>query len=417
MLRVLRTGALTALLVLLLVPLVPEPAEAIPAFARKYRVSCSLCHQPAPRLTEFGETFAANGFMLARGEVPPDTMSVGDPLLRLQEALPLAVRLDAYVSSYTESGDGIVANDLQTPWGIKLLSGGQVTDKVAYYMYFYMSEHGEVAGLEDAYLQFNDVLGTGVDVIAGQFQISDPLFKRELRLEFEDYNPYRLRVGDIRADLTYDRGFMALYSPWEGGDVAVQLVNGQGLDGTNEEKRYDDDSWKNTGFRFSQSVGPIRVGAFAYTGLERSQGLESDFLVWGPDATIPLGSRTEVNVQYLRRTDDNPFYLDGCDDDAFGCDPATGELETEVDAWMGELIYAPQGAMGQWFFTALYNRIDADAPIFTVRQGEEGYLDRYETLGVSAHFMTARNLRLMGEATWYLDRERWRFTTGVVTAF
>jgi hypothetical protein len=33
----------------------PEPAEAIPAFARKYRVSCALCHQPFPRLNAFGE--------------------------------------------------------------------------------------------------------------------------------------------------------------------------------------------------------------------------------------------------------------------------------------------------------------------------------------------------------------------------
>src|SRR3546814_13507529 len=58
-------------------------------------------------------------------------------------------------------------------------------------------ERGEVAGLEDAYLQFNDVLGSGVDVIAGQFQVSDPLFKRELRLEYEDYMPYRVRVGAV----------------------------------------------------------------------------------------------------------------------------------------------------------------------------------------------------------------------------
>lgn len=51
-----------------------------------------------------------------------------------------------------------------------------------------------MAGLEDAYVQFTDVGGSGVSVIAGQFQVSDPLFKRELRLEYEDYQPYRVRV-------------------------------------------------------------------------------------------------------------------------------------------------------------------------------------------------------------------------------
>ena len=39
-------------------------------------------------------------------------------------------------------------------------------------------------------------LGPNVSVLAGQFQVSDPLFKRELRLEYEDYQPYRVRVGE-----------------------------------------------------------------------------------------------------------------------------------------------------------------------------------------------------------------------------
>ncbi|MFQ5537999.1 MAG: hypothetical protein ACE5GJ_11185 [Gemmatimonadota bacterium] len=396
---------------------VPADAHAIPAFARKYRVTCALCHQPMPRLTAFGQQFAGNGFQMARGEAPRDTLNVGDPLLRLQRDLPLAIRVDAYLSSLSESGDGIVATDLQTPWGIKLLSGGQISDDVSYYLYFFLTERGEVAGLEDAYLQFNDVLGTGVDVIAGQFQVSDPMFKRELRLEYEDYNLYRVRVGDVRADVTYDRGLMALYSPWEGGDVVVELVNGQGLSQANEERLYDTDSWKNMAFRFSQDVGFVRLGAFAYTGLERSSGLESDILIWGPDVTLGLGSKAEVNAQFLRRTDDNPFFLDRCPAGEARCDASTGDTQTTVDAFMTELILSPRGATGSWFFTGLYNRIRSDRPVFTVRQGEPGLLDEYQTVGVGAHYVKARNLRLMGEATWDFERERWRFTAGVVTAF
>jgi hypothetical protein len=56
-------------------------------------------------------------------------------------------------------------------------------------------------------VQFTDIASSGVSLIAGQFQVSDPLFKRELRLEYEDYQPYRVRVGLTTADLTYDRGF------------------------------------------------------------------------------------------------------------------------------------------------------------------------------------------------------------------
>ena len=36
----------------------------IPAFARKYGVSCQLCHAPVPKLTPAGEKFAANGLRI-----------------------------------------------------------------------------------------------------------------------------------------------------------------------------------------------------------------------------------------------------------------------------------------------------------------------------------------------------------------
>ena len=37
---------------------------AIPAFARKYGLSCKICHDPFPRLNAYGEDFAGNGFPL-----------------------------------------------------------------------------------------------------------------------------------------------------------------------------------------------------------------------------------------------------------------------------------------------------------------------------------------------------------------
>jgi hypothetical protein len=44
---------------------VPPPTQTIPAFARRYKVRCRLCHDPVPKLTPFGEQFAANGFRSA----------------------------------------------------------------------------------------------------------------------------------------------------------------------------------------------------------------------------------------------------------------------------------------------------------------------------------------------------------------
>jgi hypothetical protein len=415
-------GPAGLVLALVLLTLAPQPADAIPAFARKYKISCSACHAPFPRLNAFGEMFAGNGFQIARGELPTDTLTTGDPLLRLQRDIPLAVRVDAYMSALSETDDLAMGADLKTPWGIKLLTGGQITETVSYYMYFYMSERGEVAGLEDAYLQFNNIFGSGVDAMVGQFQASDPMMKRELRLEFEDYQPYRVRVGDVRADLTYDRGVMLVTSPWHDADLVVQVMNGHGLEEANADKSYDDDAGKNIGVRFSQELGLLRVGGYYYTGKEEANGTESRLQIFGGDATVPLGGKMELNVQYLHRVDDNPFFLDLCTADDFRCLAGTADpFETEVDSYLGELIYSPGGPMGPWHFTALYNFIESDEPVFRLRLGEQnrgvGYLDAYETAAMGAHYFKATNLRFMGEVGWDFVLERARFTAGVTTAF
>lgn len=402
--------------------LITHDAEGmkIPAFARKYNVSCVQCHSPAPRLNAFGEQFAANGFEFAKGEEPRDTIATGDALLRLQRTLPLAVRFDSYITTLSNRKDGQNSADLQTPWVIKLLSGGQVADKVSYYTYFLLTERGEVAGLEDAYIQFTDLFGSKASVILGQFQVSDPVFKRELRLGYEDYQLYRLRVGDATPDLTYDRGAMAILSPWEGGDFSVQLLNGGGLQAANEQRQFDRDSHKNVALRFSQDAGPFRLGVFGYRGTETADGVRNTVTVYGPDATIPLGSFGELNAQFLRRTDRDPFY-GRCTSLAPCPGGATIPFRTTVDAALAEAVIWPSGPASRLFFTGTFNWIDADQPVVSLRLGEQssatGLLKRYSTLAGGAHYLYRRNLRLMAEVGYDFERSQTRLIAGTVLAF
>ena len=415
-----RVASLVGTLLLVAITSLPAHALKIPAFARKYGISCQVCHGPVPRLTPAGEAFAANGFEFQVGEEPRDTVTTGDPLLRLQRSLPLAVRFDAYAQVLSNTKPGQVATDLQTPWVLKLLSGGQVADKVSYYMYFLLTERGEVAGVEDAYLQFTDLGGSGISIIAGQFQVSDPLFKRELRLSYEDYQPYRVRVGHASADLTYDRGVTALYSPWSGADLALEVVSGRGLNLASDNRQYDGDNGKSGLLRLSQDIGPLRVGAFGYAGSERANGIHNRIAVWGPDATLTLGSIGELNVQYVRRTDRDPFFG--------SCAPATPcpggrtrPFRTTVNSAFGNATWWPQGQAGRVFVHALYNWIDADAPVVSLRLGEQastpGFLSRYETGTLGLHYLLRRNVRLIGEAGWDFQRDQGRLIAGTMVAF
>jgi hypothetical protein len=404
--------------------LTPTRAQAhklkIPAFARKYGISCQVCHAPVPRLTAAGEAFAANGFEFQVGEEPRDTVGTGDALLRLQRTLPLAVRFDAYAQLLSNRKPGQTSSDLQTPWVMKLLSGGQVADKVSYYMYFLLTERGEVAGLEDAYLQFTDIGGSGISVLAGQFQVSDPMFKREVRLPYEDFHAYRVRVGDARADLTYDRGVMAVFSPWGGADVAVELVSGQGLREATSERQYDRDNGKNGLLRFSQELGPLRVGAFGYAGSEGADGVRNRIAIWGPDASLALGSAGALDMQFIRRTDRNPFF--GTCSVANPCPGGrTRPFETTVNSAFANATFWPQGQAGRLFVSALYNWVAADAPVVSLRLGEQntptGFLSRYQTGAVGLHYLFRRNVRLMGEAGWDFEREQGRLIAGTMVAF
>jgi len=172
------------IIVVLITLVVADSAYSIPAFARKYNFSCNVCHYVTPKLKPFGEEFAGNGFQIPDKEPSRFYKKTGDDLLMLMRELPIALRLELY-GQYESTRE---ANpDLRTPWLLKLMSGGNIYKDISYYFYFFFSERGDVAGIEDAFVMFNNVVSKNVDLdmYVGQFQVSDPLFKRELRLEQE----------------------------------------------------------------------------------------------------------------------------------------------------------------------------------------------------------------------------------------
>jgi hypothetical protein len=59
-------------LVLVLVALTcSQPANALPAFARKYGLRCSACHESWPMLNYFGQKFKDNGYQLMNDRDAP----------------------------------------------------------------------------------------------------------------------------------------------------------------------------------------------------------------------------------------------------------------------------------------------------------------------------------------------------------
>lgn len=376
-----------------------ENTFSIPAFARKYQYSCTTCHAPAPRLKPFGDDFAGRGFRLEDPSQEPAraTIDTGDPLLKLLREFPLAVRIDGF-ASYKEEAEA--ETDFQWPWAFKILSGGVLSEKVSYYFYYIIEKGGE-SGLEDAYLQFNKPLDLPFDLLFGQFQISDPLFKRELRLEKNDYIIYKISPGYSSANLTYDRGIMISSSPG-GIDFILGIFNGSGLqEAKGPTNDYDIDKDKSFSLRLAKEFGPLRFGLFGYLGKEKkgfSSVFKNKYYYYGPDLVFDFNENLQINLQYLIRKDNKGI---------LGIDPFDATVkEIKTDGGFVEIVWLPKGLEGRWAYTILYNKINSD--------------DRnsvFENVSFTMNYLIARNIRFLAEIEDDLENKKLKFILGISSAF
>lgn len=385
----------TISLIITITLFVYQNSFAIPAFARKYNMTCKTCHSPFPSLKSFGDEFAANGFVLKDQETPRYFIETGDDELSLLRDIPLALRVEGFIT-YNHSNSE--RTDITTPYLIKLLSGGDIADDISYYFYFFLGERGEVAGLEDAFIMFNDLFNSELDLYVGQFQVSDPLFKRELRLTFEDYLVYKLKVGLSNINLTYDRGLMMTYGFNSGTDLTLEILNGNGIGAANSFKTFDNDKYKNLLGRVSQDLTDnIRIGAFGYYGNEEQNKQTNEILFIGPDATLNVGP-LELNLQYVERRDKNPLFI------------RAGAKEVATRGAFAELIYRPNGDESKWYAVGLINYLDKDEKVDI-----SGINHKSATL--SGGYLLKRNIRLIAETTYDFTEEFIKLSTGIIAVF
>jgi hypothetical protein len=177
-------------------------ASAIPAFSRKYRTSCTTCHNNYPELNDFGEVFKKNGFKFPKD----DESFVKDPPVLLgakaqKEAfpgavfpgeipgsLPIAFR---YSGNFTwnakqpqpvEAAGFVPRTDLFVPNTFTIISAGSFGPNLAFWIDNDISTAGSGAGggLGDGYLRYNDighVFGlplNALNVRFGQFEVDLP---------------------------------------------------------------------------------------------------------------------------------------------------------------------------------------------------------------------------------------------------
>lgn len=362
--------------------------QAIPAFARKYSMSCKTCHAPFPKLKDYGEEFAANGFALKDKEATRFFQDTGDDNLSLIRDVPLAMRLEGYVTYNKEKSK---TTDYYAPSVFKILSGGELSKFISYYAY-YILEDGENGKIEDAYLMFNNIANLDLDIYIGQFQVSDPLFKREVRLTRADYDILKVKVGASPVNLTYDRGLMINYMPVEGTDIFALFVNGTGIGTPGTNGNFDNDDYKNVAVRISQDIIPgVRIGTFGYFGKEVQRFSENAMNMFSGDITLNAGP-LELNAMYLNRLDDATLY--------------SGRItDIRTEGAMAELIYLPNGDDSRFYGVAVFNWIQSKQVTLNSR-----------TIALHAGHAARRNIRLTAEWQYNFTHKFPAFSLGFIAA-
>lgn len=386
--------------IVFLIAILENRCNAIPAFARKYQISCQVCHAPAmPRLKGFGEEFANNGFRLKEYESPRYFVPTGDERLSLFRDLPLAFRIDGFASYNFNKED---KTDFASPFILKILSGGEMSDKLSYYFYFLMNEKGSIVGVEDAFLMYRDLFSSGVNFYIGQFQASDPLFKSELRYTLEPYKIYGASPGNSTVSLKYERGVMFEKGFSSGTSLLAEIVNGSGLGEAGESSIFDKDKYKNFMLRLSQSLGKkLSIGAFGYTGkedlLDTIGSFTSNITMFGPDIKINFDDKFILGLQYVYRTDSEVF-LEG---------NGTKQKDVKTQGGFAEITFSPKGEMSKWYLTGLFNWVESDMKMLN-----------YKAITLHGGYLVRRNFRFVTEYTWQFSGNAYgKVNAGFVMAF
>lgn len=384
--------SVTALVAAAFLSTFPQPSSAMPAFAREYGVSCTTCHSAYPRLNSFGAQFQSDmNYRLPNW--PDHTVETGDDMLRLPDKVPLAMRMQAYIQGRdsealdVETGVPVADSgvDFQAPYLIKLLSSAPLSDHISYYFYAIFAEkggNGEVI-VEDAWFSHDDLFGTGISGMLGQFQLSDLMFPRETRMTFQDFMVYRM------AGVTYDRGivFGSDLGPL---DLALGFSNGNGIEQNytinspgykRPDHMFDNNTGKSVFGRIGTTLGGVDIGLFGLSGKQRNAtgpaGMDpgtrdTDKISAGLDLSGTIGTKWNLFGQVLwNRWDD---FLD----------PGISY------EWNGGFVGVDYIHSDKWVFSALVNYTDAGdfANTDTVYEGID-----MQTVTFTASYYFMRNVK------------------------
>jgi len=285
-----------------------DQAQAIPAWARKYRTSCSTCHYAFPKLNGFGKAFRNNGYRYPGGDenyrkeepvslgsesykrVWPDAIWPAD----IPGAIPIGVQA---IGRVNYEPDAEVKSSFEFPHELEVLYGGVIGDNVSFKGEIEIeNEDNDTELAFPFFLQWD--FNPKWHIRAGNLT-PEPTPEHH-RLTRNHYNipsfrsRNRVRLRDAHAGIEL-RGVGNGAAGKGGYEFHLGVVNGQGRNDANSEKDVfgiftykfgglgelgGTEGQENESSAFYVDNN-LRLGGYFYIGTATQDGIDEDFQIYG----------------------------------------------------------------------------------------------------------------------------------------
>jgi hypothetical protein len=151
-----------------------SPASAIPAFARKYSLRCTACHESWPVLNDFGRNFRDNGYQIRLGK--DDTVTADPGYWPVAIHVTPAYEYTKVTNVPTDEGGKTIGSGGVQDAGIDLLTAGVLTKNISFLVVpTGFASDGNVH-LESYWAYFSRVIKNSdwFNIRVGQFEIDLP---------------------------------------------------------------------------------------------------------------------------------------------------------------------------------------------------------------------------------------------------
>ena len=376
-----------------------RPVSAIPAFARKYGMPCSSCHEAWPKLSPFGQQFKDNGYQMGNDR--------DAPIFQNPAYWPATFRITPIW--HRESTDKGQVDGSNGPGGneAKITTDGfdwsgldfHTAGTLAHNFSFYVLPSADNTGafhFESVWARMDNVGGSSwVNIKLGKFELDNLLSeKRILTLtsvggSYQNYHFQPFVAPGVTEGYTFGIGDNQDGVEWMGHSKddrtrvsAALLSSNDGTPGLPTSRAYDGFFAASRAFELG-GFGLQRVGGFAYIGEANTYFQYTNGGVGVPGTGIGNKGFQRygvIGMWYLKKFDITTIYFRGHDSAWLGTNTAATPGATlpagaQAPSWNGGLFESHYNFNPHWIIINRYELVRMSQQAFNTNPGNLGNLD------------------------------------------